>query len=108
MRVRLCKPPGRSMHCEGGLSFQPLRDIDNDAEFGWGQEWVETVLRLQGVEIGPAERTTINHALRQLATAPRERRTLTELEATFRTRTESWDSTLCHRRFLGRDVGLSQ
>jgi len=29
----------------------------------------------------PAERTTINHALRQLATAPRERRTLTELEA---------------------------
>jgi type IV secretion system protein TrbE len=66
---------------EGGLSFQPLRDIDNDAEFGWGQEWVETVLRLQGVEIGPAERSTIHHALRQLATAPRERRTLTELEA---------------------------
>ena len=66
---------------EGGLSFQPLRDIDNDAEFGWGQEWVETVLRLQGVEVGPAERGTINHALRQLATAPRERRTLTELEA---------------------------
>jgi type IV secretion system protein VirB4 len=66
---------------EGGLSFQPLRDIDNDAEFGWGQEWVETVLRLQGVEVGPAERGTINHALRQLASAPRERRTLTELEA---------------------------
>jgi type IV secretion system protein VirB4 len=66
---------------EGGLSFQPLRDIDNDAEFGWGQEWIETVLRLQGVEIGPSERSTINDALRQLATAPRERRTLTELEA---------------------------
>ena len=32
-------------------------------------------------EIGPAERHTIHRALRQLATAPRERRTLTELEA---------------------------
>ena len=32
-------------------------------------------------EIGPAERQTIHRALRQLATAPRERRTLTELEA---------------------------
>jgi type IV secretion system protein VirB4 len=79
----LCKAAGGRFYDigEGGLSFQPLRDIDNDAEFGWGQEWVETVLRLQGVEIGPSERSTINEALRQLATAPRERRTLTELEA---------------------------
>jgi type IV secretion system protein VirB4 len=79
----LCKAAGGRFYDigEGGLSFQPLRDIDNDAEFGWGQEWVETVLRLQGVEIGPPERSTIHHALRQLATAPRERRTLTELEA---------------------------
>ena len=79
----LCKAAGGRFYDigEGGLSFQPLRDIDNDAEFGWGQEWVETVLRLQGVEIGPSERSTINDALRQLATAPRERRTLTELEA---------------------------
>ncbi|AXC16440.1 Conjugative transfer protein TrbE (plasmid) [Acidisarcina polymorpha] len=66
---------------EGGLSFQPLRDIDDDAEFGWGQEWVETVLRMQGLEVGPRERNLVHSALRQLATAPRERRTLTELEA---------------------------
>jgi len=79
----LCKAAGGRFYDigESGLSFQPLRDIDNDAEFGWGQEWVETVLRLQGVEIGPSERSAINDALRQLATAPRERRTLTELEA---------------------------
>jgi type IV secretion system protein TrbE len=79
----LCKAAGGRFYDigEGGLSFQPLRDIDNDAEFGWGQEWVETVLRLQSVEIGPSERSTINEALRQLATAPRERRTLTEQEA---------------------------
>jgi type IV secretion/conjugal transfer VirB4 family ATPase len=66
---------------EGGLSFQPLRDIDQESEFGWGQEWVETVLRMQKVEIGPGERSTIHRALRQLASAPRERRTLTELQA---------------------------
>ncbi len=63
------------------MSFQPLRDIDDEAEFGWGQEWVETVLRMQQVEVGPGERHTIHRALQQLASAPRERRTLTELEA---------------------------
>jgi type IV secretion system protein VirB4 len=79
----LCKAAGGRFYDigEGELSFQPLRDIDNEAEFGWGQEWVETVLRMQQVEVGPAERHTIHRALQQLASAPRERRTLTELEA---------------------------
>lgn len=79
----LCKAAGGRFYDigEGGLSFQPLRDIDDEAEFGWAQEWLETVLRMQSVEIGPAERNTIHHALRQLSSAPRERRTLTELEA---------------------------
>jgi type IV secretion system protein VirB4 len=79
----LCKAAGGRFYDigEGGLSFQPLRDIDDEAEFGWGQEWVETVLRMQQVEVGPAERHTIHRALQQLASAPRERRTLTELEA---------------------------
>jgi type IV secretion system protein VirB4 len=79
----LCKAAGGRFYDigEGGLSFQPLRDIDDEAEFGWGQEWIETVLRMQQVEVGPAERHTIHRALQQLASAPRERRTLTELEA---------------------------
>ncbi len=79
----LCKAAGGRFYDigEGGLAFQPLRDIDQESEFGWGQEWVETVLRMQKVDIGPAERNTINRALRQLASAPRERRTLTELQA---------------------------
>ncbi len=79
----LCKAAGGRFYDigEGGLSFQPLRDIDQEAEFGWGQEWVETVLRMQKVEIGPGERSTISRALRQLASVPRERRTLTELQA---------------------------
>ena len=42
---------------------------------------METVLRMQRVDIGPGERNTIHRALQQLASAPRERRTLTELEA---------------------------
>jgi len=76
----LCKAAGGRFYDvgEGGLSFQPLRDIDDDAEFGWGQEWVETVLRMQKVEIGPGERNTIHRALQQLASAPRERRTLAD------------------------------
>jgi type IV secretion system protein VirB4 len=40
-----------------------------------------TVLRMQKIEIGPGERNSIHRALQQLASAPRERRTLTELEA---------------------------
>jgi type IV secretory pathway VirB4 component len=79
----LCKAAGGRFYDigEGGLSFQPLRDVDQETEFGWCQEWVETVLRMQKVEIGPRERSTVSGALRQLASAPRERRTLTELQA---------------------------
>ena len=79
----LCKAAGGRFYDvgESGLSFQPLRDIDQEAEFGWGQEWVETVIRMQDVPVGPAEKALITSAMRQLASVPRERRTLTELQA---------------------------
>ena len=54
----LCKAAGGNSNDigEGGLAFQPLRDIDDPAEFAWGLEWVETLMRLQDMRVGPAER----------------------------------------------------
>jgi type IV secretory pathway VirB4 component len=63
----------------GDLSFQPLAQIDDAAERAWAAEWVETLLTLQGVTTGPAQRGRIDRALALLATVPREHRTLTEL-----------------------------
>jgi type IV secretion system protein TrbE len=66
---------------EPGLSFQPLRNIHEPSELAWGVEWVETLMRLQNVPVGPAHRKAIQDALQLLASAPQNRRTLTELEA---------------------------
>ena len=79
----LCKAAGGRFYDigEGGLAFQPLRDIEDPAEFAWGTEWVETLMHLQDIRIGPAERQMIHRAVRQLAESPKRRRTLTELEA---------------------------
>jgi type IV secretion/conjugal transfer VirB4 family ATPase len=79
----LCKAAGGRFYDigEGGLAFQPLRDIEEPAEFAWGTEWVETLMHLQDIRIGPAERQMIHRAVRQLAESPKRRRTLTELEA---------------------------
>ena len=79
----LCKAAGGRFYDigEAGLAFQPLRDIDDPAEFSWGTEWVETLMKLQDVKVGPAERQMIYRAIRQFAQSPRQRRTLTELEA---------------------------
>jgi type IV secretion system protein VirB4 len=79
----LCKAAGGRFYDigESGLAFQPLRDIEDPAEFAWGVEWIETLMRLQDIRVGPAERQTIHRAVRQLAESPKRRRTLTELEA---------------------------
>ena len=79
----LCKAAGGRFYDigESGLAFQPLRDIEDPAEFAWGMEWIETLMRLQDIRVGPAERQMIHRAVRQLAESPKRRRTLTELEA---------------------------
>jgi type IV secretion/conjugal transfer VirB4 family ATPase len=79
----LCQAAGGRFYDigESGLSFQPLRDIDDPAEMSWGIEWVETLMKLQNVHVGPVHRKLIQEALQMLAAAPRNRRTLTELEA---------------------------
>lgn len=61
------------------LAFQPLADVDRPAERAWAASWLETLLDLQGVAVGPRERTRLDRALALLADQPRAYRTLTEL-----------------------------
>ena len=61
------------------LAFQPLADVDRPTERAWAAGWLETLLQLQGVVVGPRERTRLDRALGLLAEQPREFRTLTEL-----------------------------
>jgi type IV secretion system protein VirB4 len=61
------------------LAFQPLADVDQATERAWAASWLETLLELQGVAVGPRERARLDRALALLAEQPRAFRTLTEL-----------------------------
>ncbi|HVR08619.1 MAG TPA: hypothetical protein VMW75_11275, partial [Thermoanaerobaculia bacterium] len=62
---------------EAATAFQPLADVDDPGELAAAAEWLELLLALQGgVVVGPAARTEIVAALRQLAGEGREHRTL--------------------------------
>jgi type IV secretion/conjugal transfer VirB4 family ATPase len=64
---------------EGGLSFQPLRSIDDPAERAWASEWVQGLLIREGVELTPEAKDNVWAALTSLASAPPGERTLTGL-----------------------------
>lgn len=59
------------------VCFQPLRDIDDDKEFAWANEFIQTVIALQGVKLNPRMRLAIETALRALTVLPKNMRTLT-------------------------------
>ena len=62
---------------EEATAFQPLAAVDDPGELAAAAEWLELLLSLQGgVVVGPAARTEIVAALRQLASEGREHRTL--------------------------------
>jgi len=62
---------------EVAIGFQPLAGVDDPGELAAAAEWAELLLALQGgVVVGPAARTEIVAALRQLAGEGREHRTL--------------------------------
>ncbi|HLX09181.1 MAG TPA: hypothetical protein VKY89_15115 [Thermoanaerobaculia bacterium] len=62
---------------EEATAFQPLAGVDDAGELAAAAEWLELLLSLQGgVVVGPAARTEIVAALRQLAGEAREHRTL--------------------------------
>lgn len=64
-----------------GLVFQPLRDIDNEAEITWALEWVMGLFESKGVSVTPEVENTLWSALQSLASAPHDQRTLTGLSA---------------------------
>lgn len=64
-----------------GLVFQPLQNIDSEAEIAWALEWIAGLLTSEGVEITPDTKEAVWSALTSLATAPSEQRTLTGLSA---------------------------
>jgi type IV secretion/conjugal transfer VirB4 family ATPase len=62
---------------EEATALQPLARVDDPGELAAAAEWLELLLALQGgVAVGPAARTEIVAALRQLAGESREHRTL--------------------------------
>ncbi|WP_157219138.1 conjugal transfer protein TrbE [Flavisphingomonas formosensis] len=66
-------------HGENGLSFQPLRDIDDEAERSWAADWIAGLLAQEKVVLTPEVKDRVWSALSNLATSPREERTLTGL-----------------------------
>jgi type IV secretion system protein VirB4 len=60
-------------------AFQPLRHIDDEAERAWAVGWLDTLLRLQGLETRAAERTALERALALVATEEPSHRTLDAL-----------------------------
>jgi len=61
------------------LSFQPLRDIDDEGERSWAADWIAALLAHEKVQVTPEIKDRIWSALSNLASAPREERTLTGL-----------------------------
>ena len=66
---------------KGGLAFQPLRAVDDDGARLWALEWVCGVLAHERVAINPEIMETVWSALRSLASAPEDERTMTGLVA---------------------------
>jgi type IV secretion/conjugal transfer VirB4 family ATPase len=64
---------------DGGVTFQPLRDIDTLAEREWAQGWVEGLCEGQRVRCTPAQRQELWDALCGMAALPVALRTLSGL-----------------------------
>jgi len=76
----LCAASGGSYYeigADTGPAFTPLAQINVPAERLWAQEWLETLVTLQGVAVTPVHRRALHRALELLASAPS--RTLTDL-----------------------------
>ncbi len=58
----------------GKLQFCPLQSLDSRSDIAWAQEWIETILALNGVEAGPGERNKIAHTLNLMANDKESRR----------------------------------
>ncbi len=77
----LCEALGGA-HFEIGvgdsLSFTPLQNIDEGtAELSWAEEWIASLLELQGLFVLPIHRNEIHDAMLKLRSNPQNMRSLT-------------------------------
>jgi len=70
---------GLGSDASDGLAFQPLRHIDSSVERSWAAEWIAALLAHEKVVVTPEVKDALWSALRSLASAPPEERTLTGL-----------------------------
>jgi len=66
---------------ERGLTFQPLANINSEAERLWASEWLQGLLINEEVKITPVVKQALWDALTSLAQMPKKQRTLTGLHA---------------------------
>ena len=64
---------------ESDISFCPLAKVNDDNERMWAQDWLETLLNLQGVTLLPPNRKAIWRALQLLGDSRSDARTITDL-----------------------------
>lgn len=64
---------------DGDLAFQPLADIDDPTHLAVALDWVLALLSTEKVTVTPDVKDTVWTALKSLASAPRNERTLTGL-----------------------------
>ncbi|MFZ5703882.1 MAG: conjugal transfer protein TrbE [Pseudomonadota bacterium] len=64
---------------DAGLSFQPLRRIDDDRERAWASDWIAALLAHEKLLVTPEVKEALWSALTSLASAPVDERTLTGL-----------------------------
>lgn len=79
----LCNAVGGDYYDIGGdhggeISFCPLRLVHKPTERAWAEDYIETLLKLQGFAVMPSHRTTIRIALNVLAAGEADRRTMTD------------------------------
>jgi len=63
------------------LAFCPLSQVNKLSERAWAEEWVEILLTLNGVVVGPRQRSVIQEALLSIGEADEDLRTLTHFQA---------------------------
>ncbi|MBG6118382.1 type IV secretion system protein VirB4 [Sphingobium sp. JAI105] len=69
---------GIGLHAENAaVSLQPLARIDDPAEQAWASQWVGSILEAEGITLDPQAKDHLWAALRSLASARPDERTLT-------------------------------
>ena len=63
----------------GGLSLQPLSNIDRQADRQWAENWLQSIIEQQGVSLTIEHKKELRGALESLATRAKKYRTLLNL-----------------------------